>query len=237
MQEVAVASNTIDAHHQLAVAAPLVTGGQRPEIAGRQRRRFQLSDLADGQCAAIQVSPAPPLGECQLAVDRRAGHAQHELPAAQQRDLRRKHRILARERLGTVDGVDQPQVLGVDVARGRFLAEEPVVRKARLQNLTDCALATYVGIRYRRVVGLDAHLQVLLVHGAGNRGRFAGCLERGAQFWRMVHSWSRMARLSYLMRPAGTPRAPSRARRHQIMAISRLFAVSMETGVSIVASE
>jgi hypothetical protein len=56
-------------------------------------------------------------------------------------DLRREHRVLAHERLGAVDRIDQPEIFRVAIARSGLLAVEAVLGKTRFEQRADGFLA------------------------------------------------------------------------------------------------
>jgi hypothetical protein len=87
--------------------------------------------------------------------------SENDLPAAHQCDLRGKHGIFAHESLGAVDGIHQPQTLGILVSRPGFLAEEAIGRKPRLENPANRGFTAHIGLGDRRFIGLDAHLEVV----------------------------------------------------------------------------
>jgi len=62
-----------------------------------------------------------------------------------QRDLSRKERIFTYERLGAVDGIDQPQILGIERALAGLLPVEAVRGKALADQLADDLLGLDVG--------------------------------------------------------------------------------------------
>jgi hypothetical protein len=104
-----------------------------------------------------------------------------------QRYLRGEHRVFAHEGLGAVDGIHQPQVFGIRIAAAGLLAEESVGGKALLENLANRDFTAYIRLGYRRLIRLDAHLDIALEHRTRDfRGLLRG-IERRLQFRRGVH--------------------------------------------------
>ena len=81
----------------------------------------------------IEECTGPALGIGEFAVDGRPRYAQHDLTGAHQGDLGREEGIFAHERLGAVDGIDQPQILRVRIAGAGLLAVESVRWKTRFE--------------------------------------------------------------------------------------------------------
>ena len=121
VQEIAVAADAIRPRPRAArSAATDRPAGERLQIPGRERRRVERGDLAHATAGSpLRNAPRAALGICELAVDRRARHAEHDLAAAHERDLRGEHRVLAHERLGAVDRIDQPHALRRQRRAGR----------------------------------------------------------------------------------------------------------------------
>ncbi len=117
--------------------------------------------MADGDGLAVQERAATALRVCDFAVDRSTRHAQHDLAGAHQCYLRGKHRIFAHEGLGAVDGIHQPQTLGVLVPHSGFLAVKPIGGKACLENLANRDFTAHIGLGHRRFISLDAYLNVV----------------------------------------------------------------------------
>src|SRR6185312_17070652 len=90
----------------------------------------ELRDAAHADRPAIEMRTAPFFGPRELAVHRRARHAEHEPARAPQRDLRGEERALAHEGLRAVDRIDQPETLRVERVLARLFAVEAVARKA-----------------------------------------------------------------------------------------------------------
>ena len=177
VQEVAVATDAAKLRDDPAVAAPGLAQRQRLEVARRQRSLRQVGNAAHCERPAVEAGATAAFGPGQLAVDRRARDAEHQLAALQQRDLRREHGVLAHERLGAVNRVDQPDELGIERARAGLLAMEAVMREALLQHGADRALGCNIRIGDRRLVRLHCDAQVAAIHAADHLGRGGGRLE------------------------------------------------------------
>src|SRR5580704_2905344 len=117
----------------------------------------------------------------EFAIDRGAGDAEHDLAAAQERDLRREERILAHEGLGAVDGIDQPYALRRQVPRIGLLSIKAVCGEVRLEDFPDRPLAAYVRLGNGGPVRLDAHLDVARIKRPRDVRRSAGGLECGLE--------------------------------------------------------
>jgi hypothetical protein len=166
---------------------PARSGRQRLQVAGGERRRFEVVDAAHGDGRVVEPGADADLTIGQLAVCGRRGHA-HDQPApVHECDLRREHRVLADEGLGAVDGVHDPHVVGVHCGPARFLAVETVVPKPRRHDAADDLLRLDVSLGHRRLVGLDRDLEVAQVVTPDHVRRGGGRLERGAEKLRVSH--------------------------------------------------
>jgi hypothetical protein len=97
--------------------------------------------------------------------------------AAHECDLRGKHGVLAHERLGAVDGIDQPKIFRIETPRDSFLTEKSIGREALFENFPNRRLAAHVCLRHRRLIGLDAHFDIVSIH----RARYHAGLRRGVE--------------------------------------------------------
>src|SRR5580658_8624466 len=103
------------------------------------------------------------LREGQFTVHRGARHAEHHFTGSHQGDLRGKHRVAAYESLCAIDGVDEPQALGILSPRAGLLPEKAMTRKSRLEDFSNRDLAADVGLRDRRGVRLDPDFEAALI--------------------------------------------------------------------------
>ncbi len=93
---------------------------------------------------AVQICTVAALGPGKFGIGRRTGDTQHQLPATQQRDLGRKERALAHERLGAIDRIDQPHTLGVRIVPAGLLAIEAIAGEARPQHGVNRLLGAHI---------------------------------------------------------------------------------------------
>jgi hypothetical protein len=171
VQEVAEASDAVEARDDAPERRPARAAGERAQVAGRERRLLESLDAAHRERRAVQVGAGAALGPGHLAPGRRRRHAELESPAPHHRDLGREHRVAAHEALGPVDGVDEPDVLRVGARGFRLLAAEAVVREASRDQRADRLFRGDVRVRDRRPVGLRARVCGALVGRANDLGR------------------------------------------------------------------
>src|ERR1700730_17848047 len=111
VHEVAVAADAADAADEPAEAAPARRARQGLQISGRHDGAGEMSDGTHPHGTLVEPGPRSLLGPRELPVHRCARDTQYQFPGTPQRNLRGKERALAHERLGAVDGIDQPDVL------------------------------------------------------------------------------------------------------------------------------
>ena len=154
------------------------TSNSRTRASPRKARSTSLTRMG----SAVQIRAAASLGMGELAVDRGAGYAEHDLAAAHERDLRREERILAHERLGAVDGIDQPYALRRQIARIGLLADKSRTQGKRASRTSRIAIsqrtsASVTGVRS----ALMRTSTLLQVQRARDVRRACGGLECGLE--------------------------------------------------------
>ena len=90
-----------------------------------------------------------------LAQNRLIDDAEDGLTFVAQADEGDVKRYAGKERLGAVDGIEYPAILGIDVLGPELLAENAVIRIGLLDGRAHLALGFLVGDGHRRAIGLD----------------------------------------------------------------------------------
>src|SRR6185312_15672469 len=126
MHEVAVAADAAHAADEGAEPVPLRGAGHRLQVASRDDRCRYVLYRAHPDSLIIQKGTGALLGPSKLAVSGSAGDAQHQTGATHQCDLGGEERTVADEGLGAVDGIHQPDALGICRVPAGFLAIKAV---------------------------------------------------------------------------------------------------------------
>ena len=143
---------------------------------------IQPVDGADLQALLTQPGALPLGGMQHLALATIpagcAGNAHDQLAPMHERNLGRENGIAAHKTLGAVDGIDQPEILGIQVLAPKFLAVETMLGEDTEDHFLDHGLGGFVHFRDRAVIALVANREIaavgLLNHFSGGLGGLQG---------------------------------------------------------------
>jgi len=211
--EAALAIGGIDEAHE---AVPPAGAPHEVEAGVDELGLAQLGDVRDADALAVQEGAAATSSGEELARDGIVDDADRDLARLLTRDERRPHRNVADEVLGAVDGVDDPAAIARP-ALAELLAEEAVVGERALEDLHDHLLGLAIGLRDRREVGLDRHVEAAAVilerHLAGRPRRVGRRFERrhcsGARESGAGRGWPVPGAPGSVSPGNGSPRSPS----------------------------
>src|SRR5439155_9609124 len=145
-----------------------------------QRGLTQAGNRRDAHALAVEPRAAATPRAQQVAGDRVVDDADGDLARVLEPDQRGPDGHVADEVLGAVDRVDDP-ASPLIAHRAELLAEEPVLGKRAAEHLADDLLGALVGLRHRRRVRLQRHVEaraVVLHRALARRTRGLG---RGGQ--------------------------------------------------------
>ena len=129
VDEIPVPAQPIHCGDHASETRPARTGRECLEVARGEHRGIEARDRTDPDALAIEPGARTALRPGELAVRRGGRHAEHQPVAPQQRDLGGEERRLTHERLGAIDGIDEPDAFRIHGVSAGLLTEEPVGRE------------------------------------------------------------------------------------------------------------